>query len=395
MAGTRFSRPEALLVATASAIVFTRVFAFSLVLPDFTGYARSQLLPGTPAEQGAILVGIAFGAYGLTMALAQLGNGILSDRFGRKRVLVLGTLLFVAGSAWAALAHGIVALILARLLQGLGGVSSAAMAAVGETVPEERRTTAMALVGIPAGVGFFLGFVLGPLLAPAVGGVPGLFWITAALGVVASLPILLRPLPAPLAGLTRPGDRKSLGLPVMALALGGFAINFAMMAVTFDFEPFLRSFGGSGDGVLVLVLVGAFVIMGLVSRVVDRTGLSWQPIAVTLVALAIAAPLFRLAGNVPTLAIAGILFFGSHALLSALLPSQVSRLAGRSGGLGHGIQLVVAYLGTFAGGALAGALSAWPGRTFAILAAIAAAAAALVVVGLRSLEPVPAAVPQS
>lgn len=387
---TAFTPAERSLIGGAAAIVFTRVFAFSLVLAGFTDYARglahpSSLGPGAVAT----LVGVAFGAYGLTMALAQLGNGILSDRVGRKPILVVGTVLFVLGSIWAAYAGSLAAMILARLVQGLGGVSSTAMAAVGETVPEERRTTAMAIVGIPAGIGFFLGFLMGPLLQPSLG-MRGLFLVVALLGAVATLPILLRPVPAPRANLAQPGDRRSLSLPVLALASAGFTINFAMMAVTFDFTAFLHRFGHTGDLTLAGVLVAAFAIMGGASRAVDRSRTSWQPIVLCLAALLVGAPLFREADRVSLLAVGGVAFFAAHSVLSAVLPSQVSRLAGRSGGRGHGIQLVVAYLGTFAGGATVGWFSGTPhpAGVFLVLAAVAALAAALVVTALRPLTQV-------
>src|SRR5688572_27706285 len=217
-----FTKAERGLVASAAFLVFSRVFAFSLVLPGFRDF-------GATLTDSDLLVGIALGAYGLTMALAQLANGWLSDHVGRRPVLLLGGALFVAGSTWAAVAGSIETLIAARLVQGLGGVSSVAMAAVGETVPAERRTSAMALIGIPAGLGFFLGFVLGPLLADLVG-FRGLFWAMAALGVVATIPLALRALPAPLPALATPGR---LGLPVLALALAGFTANLGMTSVVF------------------------------------------------------------------------------------------------------------------------------------------------------------------
>ena len=76
-------------------------------------------------------------------------------------------------------------------------------------------------------------------------------------------------------------------------------------------------------------------------------------------------------------------FFAGHATLSAVLPSQVSRLAGRTGGRGHGVQLVVAYLGSAAGGLVAGALAGTPAVAFAVLAGLCVAVAGLAVAALR------------
>lgn len=362
-----FTRTERGLIAGAAFLVFSRVFAFSLVLPGFREF-------GATLTDSDLLVGIALGAFGLTMALAQLANGWLSDHVGRRPVLLLGSLLFVAGSAWSAVADSIEALIAARLLQGLGGVSSVAMAAVGETVPAERRTSAMALIGIPAGLGFFLGFILGPVGADLIG-FRGLFWAMAVLGVVAALPLALRRLPDPLPALPASGR---LGLPVLALALAGFTANFGMTAVAF-FLPGLR------HEVLAGILLGALVAMGLASRAADRTGATWQPVVAALGVLALGAPLFILGAGWGIVA-GGLLFFAAHATLSAVLPSQVSRLAGRSGGRGHGVQLVIAYLGSAAGGALAGALADAPETAFALFAMLCCAVAALAVLSLRLLR---------
>lgn len=378
----RFTRTELGLVGSAAALVFTRVLAFSLTTLGFTEHARS--LSGIPAGQSDLLAGLALGAYGLTMALAQLGTGMLSDRIGRRRVLVGGTVAFVLGAVLCAVADSIWLLLAGRLLAGLGGVSSVALAAVGETVDPTRRTRAMALVGIPAGAAVFLGFVAGPAIATAAG-FASLFWISGLLGLVASAGFLARALPPPRPGLAAPA--RSLTLPVLALAGAGFSANFAMTAVMFDVQStVMQKVGTTGFG---LMLVAAFAFMAVASRRVDRTGRAWLPVVAATALLALAAPVFRLGMEPLMVAGAGILFFASHATLSAVLPAQVSRHAGRSGGTGHGIQLVVAYLGSAAGATVAGATAGASifGETFVALAAAAGLACALCLAASRAGRP--------
>lgn len=353
-------RAEAALVATAGMLVFSRVFGLSLVLPGFVAYARG--LPGATD----VLVGTAFGAYGLTLALMQLPMGWLSDRVGRRPVLVAGTLLFVAGSAWCAVADTIHAMVAARLVQGLGAVSSVAMAMVGESVAPERRTFSMAMVGIPAGLGFFVGLLAAGVLEGTLV-FPQLFWLAASIGVAAALPLLwLRPGPA---RPTLPAS-PATGPSVMTLAAAGFTMNFALTTVLFH----LGDAGRTSGTLLFAPLAVALVVMALLSRRIDRRRLTWQPVAIGLLVLAAGAAAAVLPGP-PAWRFGAALFFSAHATLSAVLPSQVSRIAGASGGRGHGVQNVVAYLGTFVAGPIAGALVAVPEGNLLLLAGLVVAVA--------------------
>ncbi len=371
-----FTKAERGLIGGASLLVFTRVFAFSLTVLGFTEYAKGLNGASGGSLSADTMAGIALGAYGATMALAQLASGWLSDRIGRRPVLLAGSLLFMAGAVASALVDDVRLLIAARLLMGLGGVSSVYMAAVGETVPEERRTRAMAMVGIPAGLGVFLGFAVGPIIADH-WGFASLFWCCAALGFVAMLPAL-RTLPAPLPGLA--DVRRSLSRPVLGLGLAGFSINYAMMVVMFQFQTDVLP--SISHVILGLILLAALVVMGAVSRRVDRSGVAHVALALALACLVLAAPAFRLLSNKVEIIVAGIAFFAAHATLSAVIPSQVSKLAGRSGGTGHGFQLVVAYMGTSLGGALAGYFASRLIDAFAVLAVTALLSIALVWRGL-------------
>src|SRR5688572_7474317 len=354
-------------------MVFTRVAGFSIVLPGFREH-------GETLTGNATLIGTALGAYGLTFALAQLPMGMLSDRIGRKPVLLLGSALFVAGSAWAAVAGTIGQLIAARLVQGLGAIGSTALAAVGETVPESRRTSAMAVVGIPAGIGFLLGLIAGTLLTPTLG-VPGLFWVTAGLGALAVLPVFGTRFLPPAPKEDAPGVRRSLSPPVLSLAAAGFATNYALTTVVF-FLPDVK------PGILAATLVMAFVLMAVATQKIDKARLAALPIVLSLAVVAVAAPSYALAPSMRVLLLAGVAFFTAHSVLSATLPRQVSRLAGRSGGRGHGIQTVVAYTGTFLAGPVAGHFAGHPASAFLVLGAVAVACA-LLVAGLlgRPLSP--------
>ncbi len=83
---------------TLSGVYALRMLGMFLVLPVLAMYAAS--LPG--AEDNKALVGMAMGIYGLTQALLQLPLGMASDKFGRKKVIYAGLIVFAAGSFLAA-----------------------------------------------------------------------------------------------------------------------------------------------------------------------------------------------------------------------------------------------------------------------------------------------------
>lgn len=370
MAKQGFTRTELGLVGTAALLVFSRVFGLSIVLPDFRNHYDGAF------AVDPFWIGVAFSAYGLTMALMQFPNGVLSDRFGRRPLMVSASLFFVGGSILSAFAPSAGWLIAGRLLQGMGAVASVAVAAVGETVPEGRRTMAMAMVGIPAGTGFLAGMAVGPLLYPMIS-MQGLFLLTAAMGLLAMLPLARVTIPP------RPtvshGPGRVLTPAVVALAMAGFASNY-IMTTTLFFLP-----EGTSRMLPILMLAGLISMLTL-SRIIDRQGWSWQPLAMAAVGIGLAGAWFT-QGPMLGFWLGGALFFVFHSILATVLPSQVSRIAGPSGGRGHGIQNVIAYGGTFLAGPIAGALV--PRSTLAsmVAAGVGVVAALAILATLRIPQP--------
>src|SRR5881628_4118464 len=132
-------------------------------------------------------------AYTLTFAVLLLTGAALGDRFGRRRLFVLGMAIFTGGSVAAALAPTIDALIAARALQGVGGaiVTPLTLTLLSAAVPAEKRGVALGAWG---GIGG-LAVAIGPLVGGAV--VSGLswqwiFWINVPLGLVLAPLALLR-----------------------------------------------------------------------------------------------------------------------------------------------------------------------------------------------------------
>ena len=133
--------------------------------------------------------GFVIGAYGITQAIFQIPFGILSDFFGRKRVIVLGLIIFSLGSFFAAVSTNTTELIIARLIQGMGAISSVVTAFLADLTRPKIRTKAMAFVGLSIGIAFILALVISPITYSFVG-LNGLFFIVGLLGIFAVLVVL-------------------------------------------------------------------------------------------------------------------------------------------------------------------------------------------------------------
>jgi EmrB/QacA subfamily drug resistance transporter len=166
-------------------------------------------------------------AYTLAFAVLLITGAALGDRFGRKRMFVIGLGIFTSASALAALAPSIDALIAARAVQGLGAaiVLPLTLTLLSEAFPAEKRGAAL---GIWAGVSG-LGVALGPFVGGAV--VEGIawqwiFWLNVPIGIVL--------LPVALARLTESrGPGRTLDLPGLGLVGAGlFGLTFGIVRAT-------------------------------------------------------------------------------------------------------------------------------------------------------------------
>ena len=187
--GPVFTPLESRSILSLSSIMFFRMFGLFLVLPVFSLLAQ-DLEDATP-----LLIGLAFGGYGLTQAVLQIPFGIWSDRIGRKLVIMAGLLLFIIGSLIAAFADNIYVMILARLLQGAGAISSAVFALIADLTRPEVRTRANAGIGASLGMAFGGAFFIAPFLGGFAGlsGIFGLITFMATIGLF----ILWRFVPEP------------------------------------------------------------------------------------------------------------------------------------------------------------------------------------------------------
>ena len=172
------------------------ITSIALVMVTLDNLVVTTALPVIRTDLDASIEGLEWtvNAYTLTFAVFLLTGAALGDRFGRRRMFVIGLGIFTAASALAALAPTIEALVAARALQGLGGaiVAPLTLTILSAAVPAERRGLALGAWG---GIGG-LAVALGPLVGGAV--IEGLswqwiFWINVPIGLVAHAARLAAP----------------------------------------------------------------------------------------------------------------------------------------------------------------------------------------------------------
>ncbi|EAQ98504.2 Arabinose efflux permease [Congregibacter litoralis KT71] len=346
-------------VVAALALLYSfRMLGLFMALPLLALYA-ADMLGASP-----LMIGVALGAYGATQALLQIPLGWLSDKIGRKPVILGGLALFVLGSVVAALAESVPMIAVGRALQGAGAISGSVMALAADLTSEEQRTKAMAVIGISIGLSFALALICGPLLA-AWGGLAAVFWMTAALAVL-GMAIVLLGIPSAVArthegvGADRNMFRPVLKDPVLQRLNGSVFLLHFMLTASFLVVPAVieGSMGVPRDShwrvylpVLVVSLLGMYPFLRLSERG-GRPGLALK-LTVLIMPLSLAA-LF-LGKNTLLLYAALCGFFTAVNYLEAALPSLVSKAVFAHGkGTAMGIYATCQFLGAFAGGTTGG-----------------------------------------
>lgn len=348
-----FDRSQKQMISAVAVIEVLRMFGIFLVVPVFTLYGKIY-------TDSSLLIGIALGAYGLTMALFQVPFGILSDRFGRKNVILLGMIPYIVGNFIAWHPFNIYGLIIGRLIAGAGAVTSSGMAMVQENVPENRRNIAMAILGIPIGFSFMVGLILGPYLSGLFG--PAfLFLLSAVLGIVSIFPMMRVKYSKPV--MTSKERREAGKIQGKAILVGavGFLISLYMI-VFFFYLPLYgtEAYGTHGYTLLLLwpVIIGGIVAVTS-SGFADR-GKTTMFSVISLVILLVSVPFVFLAphytANRDWFFIGAAIFFSGYSIYEIVFYPLISKISRKdSYGANIGIYNTMQFSGQFIGG-VSGAL---------------------------------------
>jgi DHA1 family tetracycline resistance protein-like MFS transporter len=375
------------------ATVFIDLLGFGIILPALPYYADRL-------GAGGLWLGMVLTAYSLAQLLGAAILGRLSDRFGRRPVILLSLAGSSVSMALTGIAPSLTALVAARALAGLfGGSIAAAQAYIADVTRPEERSRFLGYLGAATGMGFVLGPALGALLIRW--GFAATAFAAAALAAAALLLALVRlqeSLPpearsgslrrAALADLRNAWARRGLRPVLAATFLTGFA--FVGMETTLAYLG-KRRFGLDERGLgLLLVLVGVVVVGiqgGLIGRLTKRFG-DRRPAIWGAGLMAVALAVLPLCASFGAAAAVLSLLAAGRALSAPTLTALLSRLSSTSEqggalGLGQSLAAGARTVGPLATGWL---FDLGPARPYMLTAVLAVVAATVLAGGRLTAE---------
>ena len=354
------TRVEARSATSLACIYALRMLGLFMILPVFALYAE-ELEGVTPA-----LTGLAIGIYGLTQAFLQIPFGLVSDRIGRKPVIIFGLLVFALGSVMAAQADSIYGVIAGRAMQGAGAIAAVVMALTADLIREEHRVKAMALIGMSIGASFALAMVLGPVLNDWIG-VPGIFLLTAVLALIGIVVIVVLVPNAEVSRVRRDAEAVPAlfssvlkDAQLLRLDLGIFCLHFILTATFVVLPLALRDVAGVAAADHWKIYLPALVLslpMMIPFIIQAEKHQRMKPVFNGAIAVVFLAELGLYVLHVEVLGtlIALFVFYSAFNLLEAMLPSLVAKVAPPDRkGTAMGFYSSAQFFGAFAGGSLGG-----------------------------------------
>jgi len=346
---------EKLFALKVSLVMSVRMLGLFMLFPVMSVYA------GDYDRSTPFLIGMAIGIYGLTQALLQIPFGYLSDRFGRKPILIIGLLIFLIGSVVAANASNIIFVVIGRALQGGGAISAVLMAFLADSISEDNRAKANAFVGFQIGVAFMLSLIIGPIITSRIG-LSGLFWVIGLLSIIAMLIVLSLEYSKPINyyRLSFGAFRETLSRELIALDFSVFSLHL-ILASGFIVMPLLimeNQIVSMIDNWQLYLPAVLLSFIGMIPLIIisEKFKKTKYILLLSIFLLIISQIIFYISNlNFSVFLITLTIFFVAFNTVEAILPSLLSKTASASKrGLAMGIFSTSQFLGTFIGGAIGG-----------------------------------------
>ncbi|KZN68388.1 MFS transporter [Pseudoalteromonas luteoviolacea] len=339
-----------------------RMLGLFMLMPVLAVYGTSL------EDVSPLWIGLAIGAYGLTQALLQIPMGWLSDKFGRKPIIITGLIVFALGSVIAAMAESIYWVTFGRALQGMGAIASALLALASDLSRDEQRPKVMAVIGMCIGLSFAVAMLLGPMVAAAFG-ISGVFWLTALLALV-GIAIVMFVVPnavhkAPKGDtVASMADIKNLikHPQLLRLDVGVLMLHLTLTTLFVVLPARLIEEGLAAPDhwqIYIPVLILAFVLMAPMMIVAIKKQKEKQVFLAAIAALSLSAlMLVWLSNSLIGIAAAMTVYFIAFNFLEATMPALVSRISpATQKGSAMGVFSSGQFLGAFLGGVLGGYLA--------------------------------------
>jgi len=348
--------PSELRSALALAGIFgLRMLGLFLLLPVFSIHAH-----GLPGGEHALWVGLTLGIFNIVQACFYIPLGRLSDRIGRKPVVLWGLSLFVAGALICAAQDDLLWIAIGRGVMGAGAVSAAISAWVADLTREQVRTRAMALVGGSIALSFALSLVIAAPIYRLIS-LSGIFVVLAVLGVGAMyVAYYVLPSTKPEAKIQQASLKEVFLRPeLMRLNAGVFVLHATQVAMFLVVPRLLVQAGlplASHWQVYLPVVLLSFFLMAPILIFGEKKQQLRTVLLVAIVLLLIAEFVFTSTHSIIGIAIALLIYFVGFNLLEALQPSLVSRFAKESKGTALGVYNTTQSIGLFTGAVIGGYL---------------------------------------
>mgnify|MGYP001267164857 CR=1 FL=1 len=372
--------------------VFVDIVGFGMILPILPGHAASL-------GRGPLTIGIVVGAYSAIQLLLAPLWGRVSDRYGRRPVLLLGLFGSAMSYVLFALAGNWWLLLISRLLDGGSGATiNVAQAYFADATAPEDRARAMGKIGAAVGLGFIVGPMIGGI-GSALGGTLTVAWIAAAITAL-NLIVAWRILPESVRTpshetappIVAPPSRLLLPLTVLFLSTLAFSVIYVVFPLwgetTLGVSRSTVSYWFGLMGLVTAIVQGG--VLGRLVRTVGETGTARGGTAFLAVGLAL-LPMAGLAGGARFYLVLVLLGIG-YGLAGPAMLGLVSRDTGATRqGRTLGVAQSAASLARIIGPVLTGAVMAGGGAETAFLVSAGIAFAGLLaalVLGVRRLSPV-------